>query len=383
MGEDEELDMPPDVPLDGWVEILASINNRKTLRKVVSKEDYNGNIPKAMLYVYDVAYDLPKGLHYGIKGFELLKRDPKVITELQNPDKLVDYVVATADSLDELVKLQETVIEEGKFNSRSPSYLGADEFVNTKKYLAQSLLKVAFEIAERQKHINQSQESRAQFSKPLEHSEQWKIRLDAHIAIVMAYQATKGISDETLDAIAAYESLAGTYEPYSGNWFSFRVLDAYFKRKHAVGTLKTGEIPEELKAEPMFRQPHYGPGPDQYFRMKYFGEKEPEWRKKGDEKAESRQKDGIDGLLGIMKDHWTYYKNEIELLGLNKSMSYDEAKKIFRRSVFEQRAIFIRMDTETQEYKEATKKTQDFLEAWRKVGVLYQNKPNSQPSPSA
>ena len=380
MGEDKELDMPPDVPLDRWVELLVSINNRKTLRKVVSEEEYNGSVPKAMLYVYDVIHDLPKGLHYGIKGFELLKRDPKVITELQNPDKLVDYVVATADSLDELVKLQETIIQEGKFNSRS---YGSDEFANTKKYLAQSLLKVAFEIAEHQKNVGKDRDSVAKFTKPLEHLEQWKIRLDAHIAIVMAYQATKGISDETLDAIAAYESLADTYEPYSGNWFSYKAMEAYFKRKNAVGTLNKGELPEELKAEPMFRQPFYGPGPDQYFRMKYFGEKEPEWRKEGNEKAKSKQKDGIGELLGIMKDPWEYYKKELEFLGLNKDMTYDEAKITFRRGVLAQRATFIRMDTETLEYKDAMRKTQDFLEAWKKVGMLYQNKPDSQPFPSA
>lgn len=132
-----------------------------------------------------------KNFIMALKGFELLKRDPKVITELQNPDKLVDYVVATADSLDELVKLQEAIIQEGKFDSRSH---GPDEFANTKKYLAQSLLKVAFEIAERQKNVGRDRDSAAKFTKPFEHLEQWKIRLDAHIAIVMAYQATKGIS---------------------------------------------------------------------------------------------------------------------------------------------------------------------------------------------
>lgn len=68
-GEDEELDMPPDIPLDRWVEILASMNNRKILRKVVSEEEYNGSMPKAMLCVYDVIHYLPKELYYGIKGF--------------------------------------------------------------------------------------------------------------------------------------------------------------------------------------------------------------------------------------------------------------------------------------------------------------------------
>lgn len=388
--DDTRVVIPSDMSIDFWIEVItngldkdfARPKYKEQLRKVVSAEGYKGKNPNIMLSLYDII-EMPKGLEYGIRGFETLKRDPKIITQLQNPDGLVGYVIATSDSLDELVKLQETIIQEGRFYPNH--YAVGDNLADTKKHLASSLLKVACEIAERQRNVRNDKASVAEFENVNKWVEEWNIRLDAHIAIVLAYQATKGVSEETLEALAVYESLAGTYQPWGRNIFLVGLMEAYFKRKHSVGTLSKGEIPEELKAEHNWQGTWmFGIDYDQWFRARTFGEKKPPWEKehKQREEARNKQKERLEQMIdGLFKDPWEYYKPELELLGLSNSMSYQEARSIYRKGAMQRRTTFIRMDTETQDYKKAMEETAIFLDAWEKVGMLYQSKPiNQQPS---
>lgn len=367
-----------------WSEDDWSREKREDLLKIVNERRYNGTDLDKMLLLYDALInDSQNVLQYGIQAFEASGRNPKKLTGLENPDRLVEYAVDTAESLEELVQLKNGIIKDGHF-----TYFGSfgNQIDSAAKQLANSLLTVANEIAYRLKDVDignlTEEESKAMELEELGEKwlKPWKIRMEAHGAIVMAYQAKgeKIVNEEALEALAAYEALTGKYQPVSPYTdFTMDLMEAYARIKYVADKLSTGEVPEELKADPdKFRASmSFGmPDWDQWFRHQFFGSKEPEWKKWERQRAQQRTQSGrfqAEQPYRVIKDPWLDYSEELQLLGLTKNMPYEEARRIFRQGLFERRSTFIRRDIGTPGYGAAMKETAAFIEAWKKVDPLY------------
>lgn len=331
-------------------------------------------------------------LAYGIEGLEALGRDPKQIINLENPGQLTEYLVSTAESLEELVTIKDTFLGEGQFRPKRP--YGKDE-VNAKKTLAQPLLIVANELADRLKDVDprkvdthvSDKEFRDVYTK-------WMMRLDAHAAVVIAFQA-KGkypVNKAALEALAKYEALAGTYQ---ADWFAIDLMREYFNIKYSAGKLSTGEVPENLKADPdkvgfdSFRRETNW---DQEFRRINFGVKEPELRRyerqrvgQDEKERQKRERQRIEDFVnGLFKDPWEANAKYLKILGLDKEMTYDAARAAFRKTITQYRVAFSMAAKEkgTPAYENAMKAAGEVLEAWRAVEPLYKEKqPNQEPEP--
>lgn len=359
-----------------------------TLSKIVSEKQYNGNDRSIMLLLYDVLGGKSKNaLFYGIRAFEGFGRDPKKLVELENPDGLVKYAIDTADGIDELVEFKNTIISNGHFGLLD-NYKWKRVDLSPTKRLANSLLLVANEIAYRLKDLDPRKltedESKAlgweefleKWQKP------WNIRLQAHGAIVTAYQA-KGknvVNKESLEALAAYESLTGKYQPVTTfAIFSPELMEAYARIKYGVDKPAIGETPEELKADmdKLKSSMFWGIFDfDQYFRRDWFGAKEPEWKKQEREKDIPLE----EFVERLVKDPWGFYAKQLKIVGIAKEMSYEEARSIFRKGVKERRSVFTRKREETAEYQSAMRETAAFVEAWSTVEPLYRTKNHAKTS---
>lgn len=377
----QSLELPLDDPktIDRIIEILSydarwSKDGKDNLRKVLSKKTYRGDNPELMLEFYDIlGGKSKKALAYGFQGFELLRRDPKRIIQLKNPEGLVSYVINSAESLDELVKLKDTLLAEGNFYSMDDP--NTFYFNRTPRFpeerLIKSVLSVANEIASQLTDIDVRDENVVSKYKGAEFDKfyrKWRIRLEAHEAIVLAYQAKgkKHANKEALEALAAYDSLAGTYE---ARGFKLELIEAYARTKYKPSMPSTGEVPDNLKADPeaMGRARFWGRFDwDQYFRQQWFGVKEPEREKK-----ERQKKKVAEFIEQLPTNPWEAYNDELRLLGLTEKMSYEQARSIFREGLKARRSTFIRQDTGTPAYESAMKETAAFIDSWNKVEILY------------
>ena len=389
-----ELPIEEQSTIDRIIELLAgsarhwskdswSKEKEEDLLKVVNEKQYKGRDLDVMLSLYDVLInDSQNALPYGIQAFEAFGRDPKKILQLENPDRLVEYVIDTAESLEELVGLKNRIIIDGQFGGME-EYRGVSSVT---KRLANSLLLVANEIAYRLKDVDirnlTEEESKAMEWEELGEKwfKPWSIRLEAHGAIVMAYQA-KGesvVNKEALEALAAYESLTGRYQTVSAYTnFSMGLMEAYARIKYGADKLSTGEVPEELKADPdKLRNSAFSGMPDwdQLIRHWLFGSKEPEWEKRERQRAQQRTQSGrfqAEQPYRVIRDPWSDYSEELQLLGLTDNMSYEQARAAFRGKIKKQRLAFTHEIIGTQEYDSATKNAARILDAWNKVQPLY------------
>ena len=400
------LELPPEDPntIDRIIGVLATgaswdNEQKELLRQVAAKKSYRGNNPHLMLLLYDaLGGKSKKALAYGIQAFEIFEREPKKLAGLENPDRLVEYVIDTAENLEELVKLKDTLLREGYFYSKDTPkvYTFGVEPHYPKGHLVPSVLLVANEIAFRLKDINPRDENnidnyKSQGGDELEYFKLWGTRLQAHEAIVIAYQvmasqskskkAKNAATAQALEALAAYESLAGTYQ---ADGFAIDLMEAYARTKYDTSKPSTGEVPEDLKAdtEAMGRARFWGRVDwDQYFRERWFGTKEPEWKKRERQRAQQQEEYARSGraqveelVARLFRDPWDVYAKELGLLDLTKDMSYQEARAAFRKGIIARRLTFIRKDVGTPEYKAAMNETGTFLDAWNKVEPLYATK---------
>ena len=393
------LEFPPEDPntIDRIIEIIAAgvswdNGQRELLRQVANGKDYNGNNTSLMLLLFDVlGGKSKKALAYGIRAFEAFGREPKKLIGLENPDGLVEYVIDTAENLEEIVKLKDTLLREGHFYSTDMqwTHISGREPLYPKGHLVPSVLLAANEIAFRLKDIDARDEQNVEnYEKQgvdvLEHLKLWKTRLEAHEAIVIAYQVMASQAEgkkkknaataQALEALAAYESLAGTYQAHG---FSTDLMEAYARIKYRTDILSTGEAPDELKADYGWRRKTSFTREtdwDQYFREQLFGTKEPEWKKRERQRAQQRTQPGEsqpEQPYRVIRDPWSGYSEELQLLGLTKDSSYEEARKFFRDGLKKRRLTFTRMDVGTPEYQLAMKETAAFIDAWKKVELLY------------
>ncbi|HLD18549.1 MAG TPA: hypothetical protein VJB90_00900 [Candidatus Nanoarchaeia archaeon] len=361
---------------------LRAIDNnryREELAEFAEQYEYTGSNPTIMFALYDsMPQDSGQGFLYGIRAWERSTKAPELLMQLQNPDRLVAYIINNIDDIDELLKIQETIAFEGRFYSRVTGLFG-DRADN--KNFANSLLMVASEIAMRIGEVTLDDDL---VNKPREEVDdivrKLNIRDNALAHRVLAYQVASGISEETFGAIGVYEKATGIYEAPG---FDIGVMEAYFKAKHGFDKPRTDqEIPEELKADEnwnagamMGARFSY----DQYFRERYFGTKEPEWRRSQRQRQESRRTaDGlVDDLMKMIEDPWGYFAPELEVLGVNKEMNYEEARAAYRRVMKDNRAVFgIReqfpgTDSQWEAAMELVKRANI---AWEKVGFLYREK---------
>ena len=388
------LDLPIDdvKTIDKIIEhLVAGIKlfpeQKDDLRRIVSEKSYTANNPHVMLILFDVlGGKSKKALAYGIQGFEALGRKPEKLVELQNPDGLIEYVIATAETLEELVNLKDALLHEGHFYSLAfrDTYGGyGGEFSPPKKHLANSMLLVANEIAYRLRDVDIRDEVVSSLGKDefAELSRKWRTRLEAHEAIVMAHQVKgkKVVNKGALEALAAYEALAGTYQ---ARGFTVDLMEEYARIKYGVYKPSTGKAPEELKAEHgwVHMWGHGGPNWDQFFRAGWFGTKEPEWKKRKRQRAQqapygdSRQSQTYELTDRLSsRDPWELIRDELAILGVNRKMTYLEARSRFWDGIKQRRLTFIRMDIGTPEYQNAMRETAAFIEAWHRVEPLYKS----------
>lgn len=386
------LMLPPQeqTTIDKIMELLGIVvthseESKENLKAIASKKPYKGNKPAMLLLLYDVLGGKSnRALTYGIQGLESLGRDAKQIVNLEHPERLAEYLASTAEGLEELVTLKDILLTEGKFRYHHPGLKG---YVDAKKTLIQPLLTVANELAYRLKDVDPRRRSAPASDKEIvDQYAKWRVRLDSHAAIVIAYQANGKypVNREALDALAAYEALAETYQ---ADWFSIDLMREYFKIKYVAGKPSTGKVPEDLKSDPQKRTNAFFWGRidwDQEFKRDMFGDKEPEWKKyewqraqqeKARQEKEKRQRleDWVDDLL---KDPWEANAKYLKIMGLNKEMTYDEARAAFRRTIMQHRTTFSMSAQEkgTQTYELAMKAAGEVLEAWKKVEPLYKEK---------
>ena len=244
-----------------------------------------------------------------------------------------------------------------------------------------SVVLVAVEIASRLNDVDlRNSPADIKWEELMEMAKQWKTRLEAHAAIVLACQAkgTNPANPEALEALKAYESLSGKYEAPG---FSNTLMREYFNTKYGAKTPSTGEVPEELKADPEWKGRMWVGqfSLDQFLRATTFGTREPEWKKAQRARARAEAEGEAEGeaermIKALFDDPWGYYSKELELLGLKRQMTYREAQSVFRAGVMARKGTFIRMDTGTPEYAAAMKDTAAFLGAWGRVKPLYEMK---------
>ncbi len=354
---------------DRIMEILAdnanpSQRDRNMLAEVAAHNPYRGSNPDVMLSLYDVLGDSPEALIYGIRGFEILARDPKKLIRLQNPTRLVGYAIESAEDVYELNALQDALLDEGRFYPSSYGQLSA------KKHLAQSIILVASEIADRLRDF--SFENATEDKRTL--IDYYGIRRDAYRAMVMAWQGYEGVGKETLEALAAYESLTKTYQ---ARGFTIELMQEYFNHKYSASAPSTGEIPEDLKAEQEggWYNPFSGIDWDQHFREERFGVKESnrerQERLRGE--AEREEQKRIGDLESLLRDPWSFYSKELELIGVRKGVTYQEAKTAFRRGIRKHRSAFTRMDVGTSEYDADMAGARNYLSAWERIEPLFRS----------
>ena len=126
------MGLPPDDPStsDRIIELLAvsaiqsggafGSGDTDLLQKITSARQYKGGNPHVMLSLYDIlGGESDESLQYGIQGFEAFGRDPERIAAREKPYRLAEYAVATAeataDGLEELVKLKDALLHKGGF----------------------------------------------------------------------------------------------------------------------------------------------------------------------------------------------------------------------------------------------------------------------------
>lgn len=347
---------------------------REGLIEALGKHRYTGENPKVALKLYDIlGGKSKKALSYGISGFETLEREPITICTLENPDNLVKYTIDTSESLEELVGLKDSLLSEGNFFHYDSRW--SDSYRKPKQNLINSLLMVSFEIADKLKDIdirNRSVEYET-YEELREYNDKWRKRVDAYAAIVLCYQAKgkKPDNKDALNALRAYEELTGTYD---GPRFHDDLMKTYAKIKYGADKPVYGEISEDLKADPDSYVPFLKfPGFDYFFRAEYFGTKKSYWEKvkegKGKEEKEKFE-EYIDDLLGL-GNHWERHAVELNLLGVNKEMSFEEARSIYRRIMKQQSVTFSRQDIGTSEYRSAMEKAAQYTVAWSKIEPLF------------
>ncbi|TAL51612.1 MAG: hypothetical protein EPN86_06365 [Nanoarchaeota archaeon] len=380
----------PDVPVNYMFGLKASMvnlfgnqsrdNYRQDLAQYAEKYDYTGSNPSIVLALYDVMpQDSGQGFLYGIMAWGRSDKDFKLLMHLKNPDRLVSYVINTIDDIMELRKLQETIAFDGGFFRPVTGLFRRDP---PKKYLANSLLMVANEISMRVGEINLGAELEGKKGEEAQEvARRWDLKVDALRHRVLAYQAMSGASEETFAAIREYERVTGTYESHG---FDMGVLEEYFKKKYSVDKPAAGKaIPEELKADDNWNagmMMGFGLNHDQFFRHIYFGDKEPAWKKSQREREGKRQtdEDFINELKRMMEDPWGYHAAELEVLGVNKDMTYPDARKQYRNIMKENEAVINgvkeRFPGTDSQWEAACKLVVDANVAWHKVGPLYMAK---------
>ena len=397
---DKELDMEVDRAIalmcsnlslfdDGWA--LGQ------LKRLLSELGYRGNNPAVMLKVFDVNPESEDALALGIRGFEESKRNPSVLVKLEHPEQLVNYTMATADSLDEIFELQETLLREGHIRR------GWDEVgfsmsgyrtPDPKISLVSSIIMVADEIISRLNHVTEDYfkdlYNEKNDEKIREGLKQRGTKAEAYKSRVYAFQAVmkrkdfESPSDEleaALTAVQAYEEFTGAY---TDDFFRKGLMEAYFRRKYSTTAPSTGEIPEELKAESNWMNSLYPRmNWDQFLRDIYFGRKEDPWKKRMEEATQEqarqsteearkrRNKHLEDWINDLMMDPWERHRSELDFLGINSEMSYQEAKARFWNGVKERRGTFIRQDVNTGGYKKANDDLAAYITAWRTVEPIY------------
>ncbi len=376
-------------PIDRIIERLSGSPvefkaDRDSLERIARERRYTGSNHTVMLSLYDIlGPDSDFGMEYGIRAIEAFGRDPKKIAALHSPDRLVEYVIATADGatdegLEELVKLKDALLHEGSF--RLSRWERQNSRYRNDQTLIPSVVLVAGEIASLLKDFDMR--NAPDFGTPefIAYGEKWVMRWKAHAAIVLAYQAQgdNPANPEAMEALAVYESLTGSYDAPG---FEHGLMKAHFKIKYGADKPVTGEVPEELKADVnVMGQLNLHHTMDDFYRAIYFGTKKPAWKIHAEqEKQEQARQARAEALIDEMfSDPWTRCENELRILGINKEYSHEAARAAYRRGVFSHRETFVRMDVGTPEYAAAMKETAAFISAWKKLEPLYDAKSNQE-----